>query len=128
MAAAHSQTRPLSRIAISPGSGIDGAVRQGRRPRWIASIRWPFRRSRVAVATSHELKVQQLSERVEHLEAAIKQRETIGRAEGILMAIHEIKADVARSMLAYWAQRDGVTVYDMAQTLIAAEPTRRTPH
>ena len=45
----------------------------------------------------------------------------------MLMAIHEIKGDVALSMLDYWARRDGVTVHEMAQTLITAEPSRRSP-
>jgi AmiR/NasT family two-component response regulator len=69
----------------------------------------------------------QLTERIVHLEEAANQRDTVALATGLLLAIHEINADVARSMLAHFAQREGVTVFDRAATVIASEPSRRAP-
>jgi AmiR/NasT family two-component response regulator len=59
--------------------------------------------------------------REEQLEEALRTRDLIGQAKGMLMCEHDIGEDEAFDMLRDWSQRANVKLRDLAQRLVAGE-------
>ena len=58
-------------------------------------------------------------ERIEQLERAVESHELVGRASGILMAVHRIDADRAFAAMTRVSSQSNVRLRDVAEALIA---------